>query len=417
MSSPTQSPPRGEADDWKPHVVIGVLIAIVLSLHPLQPGSFGTIDFIQYWSAWELMAHGRNPYDPSLLHATQSALIDGEARLVYSWNPPWTYTLLAPFLSLPFPTSATFWLVFEVLALLFIAAQTPKAIKVASLGPLWSIVATLAFLPTLFCLRYGQLGVLFTLAITLFLLAVNSQRFFLAGVSLLPLSAKPHLFLLCLVPGLVWLLQIPREAAKRFLVGAIGGGAVLVCLTLLVEPLSLRWWLAAMTADPSASLHLVPVQNWMPHTTATSIRVLIMATMGHNPTWPLIAVPLVSVVTTALYFLWRRQSIDWSTLLPPLLCLSLGTSSYGWIHDQTPLVLCQYLLLSLSLSATSRARPLLLALSISAQAVPLMLTVGSLMNFYWFFIVPWLYFGLLVAIPKLARAPDAPTTDGATRSG
>jgi hypothetical protein len=408
MNSPIQSIPRGEADDWKPYGLIGAILAIVIALHPLQLGSFGTFDFIQYWSAWELMVHGKNPYDPSLLHATQSALIDGEAGLVYSWNPPWTYTLLAPFLTLPFTASATIWMVFEVLALLFIAAQTPKALRVASLGPVWGTAATLAFLPTLYCLLYGQLGVLFALAIILFLLAVNNQRFFLAGLSLLPLSAKPHLFLLCLIPGVLWLLQIPREAAKRFLVGAIGGGALLVSLTFVVEPLSFRWWLTSMTADFGGSQHMIPFQNWMTHTTATSIRVL----MGNNPTWPLLAVPLASFITTALYFLWRRPSIDWSTLLPPLLCLSLATSSYGWIYDQTTLVFCQYLLLSLTLSTTSRARSWLLAITLSAQVVPLILILSSLMQFHWFFIAPWLYFGLMVAIPKLARVTDTPTTRG-----
>ena len=263
MNSLIQSIPRGEADDWKPYAVIGVILATVIALHPLKPGSFGTFDFIQYWSAWELMLQGRNPYDPSLLHATQSALIDGEAELVYSWNPPWTYTLLAPFLTLPFTASATIWMVFEVLALLFIAAQTPKAIRVASLGPVWGTAATLAFRPTLYCLRYGQLGIFFALSVTCFLLTVNNKNYRLAGLSLLPLSAKPHLFLLCVIPGIVWLTQIPRTARRDFLIASCTGAAFLALATMLIQPHAFMWWFQSMTADVSSTSGLVPYQNWI----------------------------------------------------------------------------------------------------------------------------------------------------------
>jgi hypothetical protein len=413
MSSPIQSPPRGEADDWKPYVVVGVILATVISLNPLQPDSFGTIDFIQYWSAWELMLQGRNPYDPSLLHATQSALIDGESKLVYSWNPPLTYTLLAPFLTFPFAASATIWLVFEMAALLFIAAKAPKALKVTPLGPVWGTGTTLAFLPTLLSLSYGQLGIFFALSVTCFLLTVNNKNYRLAGLSLLPLSAKPHLFLLCVIPGIVWLTQIPRTARRDFLIASCTGAAFLALATMLIQPHAFMWWFQSMTADVSSTSGLVPYQNWMAHTTASGIRILALALTGTLPTWPLAVVPLTAGIATSLYFFFRRPSIEWSTTLPSMLCLSLATSSYGWAFDQTALVLCNYLLVARAVSCANRivGRRLLLAV-ISVQVIPFVLIEASLWRYHWFLIFPWVYLALLLATQKLTALPSH---SGATR--
>jgi hypothetical protein len=386
---------------WIPYTIIFGAVGLVLVLFPPQVGSFGTIDFVQYWSAWNLLLQGKNPYDPALLHQAQSALASGSTALVFSWNPPWTYTMLAPFLMLPFTVAATAWLIFEVGALFFIAAQLPKALKLPSLGPVWGLVATTAFLPTLYSLRYGQLGILFTLSLICFLLAVNDRKFRLAGLALLPLSAKPHLFILCIIPGILWLRQIPREAMKNFLFGAIGGATILLLTTVMLEPLSIGWWLESMTSDFSSTSAMIPLQNWMAHTSVTAIRLLSIAFTGVNPTWPLFAVPLASCIATSLYFFLRKPRIEWNLILPPMLCLSLATSSYGWVFDQTILIPCQYLLLVQGVSHASSAvgRGILL-LTISVQVIPLALTMAALMTFHYFFLFPWIYLTLLLAIPR-----------------
>lgn len=404
MNPSVYSAPDNEFFDWKPYVALLAAIAIVLFFFPLKAGSFGTMDFIQYWSAWDLMVHGKNPYDPALLHETQIALTSGAAPLVYSWNPPWTYIVLAPLLELPFTAAANAWLILQVAALLFMATKLPKALKVPSLGPVWGAVAVLAFLPTLYTLRYGQLGVLFALSITCFLLAINNQNFRLAGLSLIPLSAKPHLFLLCAIPGILWLFQIPRASRRDFLVGAVGGGVVLLALTFATSPLSFTWWLASITSDGASASPLITFQNWMAHTTATAIRLLAIATTGHNPLWPLKVVPLISCFATALYFIWRRPTIDWSVTLPPILCLSLATASYGWVFDQTVLILCNYLIFARAFSKGWRSIEwYVLLVAVSVQVTLLVLTVTSLMFFHFFFLLPWLYLGLLTAVPQRER--------------
>ena len=404
---------RGDTSSWKVYAVIVGALAITLCIFPLQSDSFGTIDFIQYWSAWQLMTHGQNPYDPTLLHQTEEALRANPSGLIYSWNPPWTFTLLAPFLTLPFTASATIWMVFEMAALLFIAAKAPKALKVTPLGPVWGTGTTLAFLPTLLSLSYGQLGIFFELSVTCFLLTVNNKNYRLAGLSLLPLSAKPHLFLLCVIPGIVWLTQIPRTARRDFLIASCTGAAFLALATMLIQPHAFMWWFQSMTADVSSTSGLVPYQNWMAHTTASGIRILALALTGTLPTWPLAVVPLTAGIATSLYFFFRRPSIEWSTTLPSMLCLSLATSSYGWAFDQTALVLCNYLLVARAVSCANRivGRRLLLAV-ISVQVIPFVLIEASLWRYHWFLIFPWVYLALLLATQKLTALPSH---SGATR--
>jgi hypothetical protein len=411
MNPSAQSAPHTEVVDWSPYPVLFLALALALVLFPLHAGSFGTLDFIQYWTAWDLMCQGKNPYDSTLLSEAQVALTSGATPLVYSWNPPWTYTLLAPFLALPFSKSATTWLIFEIGALLFITAKTPQAFKIPSLGPVWSAVAILAFLPTLYTLRYGQLGILFALSLTCFLLALDKSNYRLAGLSLLPLSAKPHLFMLCIIPGVVWLFQLPRAAKREFLVGVIGGIVMLFSLTLVIAPLTFQWWIESMTADVTSTSGIVPFQNWMAHTTVTGIRILAIALTGDNPSWPLVVIPLLSCMATSIYFFVRRPTIRWNTILLPILCLSLATASYGWVFDQTVLASCQYLLFAHALSRSRAAlRYVIIVVTISVQAIPLALTATSIMFFHYFFLLPWIYLALLFAIFALKDKPNHEAT-------
>lgn len=393
--------PSSEMSPWKAHSVTVALVALALVLFPLQIHSFGTIDFIQYWSAWKLLASGQNPYDSNLLYETQIALTSGESEPIFSWNPPWTYTLLAPFLAFPLSVGASLWCLFGFASVFFIATSASRALKVRDLGLTGATFAVLVFLQLWYSIGYGQLGVLFALSVTCFLVAVNAGRYGLAGLSLLPLTLKPHLFLLCAVPGILWLFQIPTAAAKRFLAGAIGGFTLLVAITLLMAPSVVAWWIEAMTRGPGSEGHFVHFQSWLTHTTASATRVLLFHTHGLYTTWPIVTIPVAAFALTSIYFWRRRPVIDWSLLLPPMLCLSLATSSYGWVYDQAPLVLCQYLLFA---RASECSNQLLKYGTFSAlillQVVPLLLiTLFGLPAFY-FFCVPWALLALLYISSK-----------------
>ena len=389
---------RGDTSPWKVYAVIVGALAITLCIFPLQSDSFGTIDFIQYWSAWQLMTHGQNPYDPTLLHQTEEALRANPSGLIYSWNPPWTFTLLAPFLALPFTVAATAWCLFQVSALFFIATKAPRALKMDEPGLIWTASATLIFLPSLYSIQYGQLGILFALSVTAFLLAVNNKAYGYAGLSLLPLSVKPHLFFLCVAPCLLWLTRISPKERNRFLLGGAGGFALLITATLALEPSLLVWWLDAMTGASSDD-HLTHFQHWKTNTTVTAVRLLVQETSGLNPSWPLVVIPGATFIATFLYFCIRRPVIEWPTILPPLLCLSLATSSYGWIYDQAVLVLCPLSMCALALSRNDvRSRGIILFAAISPQILLLISIAVTARSVDAFFVLPWVYLILLLIV-------------------
>jgi hypothetical protein len=390
MSLSIDQAPRKNTEAWKPYTVIIGALAIILYFLPFDTGSFGTIDFVQYWSAWKLMAQGQNPYDPFLLHNIQSALSSAPSPLIYSWNPPWTFTLLAPFHLPSFLGAAKLWCLFQVCSLLFIASKAPKALNVPNIGVVGGACVALAFLPSLYTIFYGQLGTLFALACTCFLLALRRHSYALAGISLLPLTLKPHLFVLLAIPGIVWLMQIPRAAAVRFLLGSMGGFALLIGVTYAVEPSSISWWLNAMLGPYIAHPQRIHYQQWMTHTPATALRLALLHIYGVNPTWPLLVIPAGGFVLTALYFFIRRPFINWTTLLPSMLCLSFASSSYAWVYDQPPLVLCQYLLISHALNGRRDAiSSSILIGCVGIQLAPLLLAATNNLPGYAFFLMPW----------------------------
>jgi hypothetical protein len=137
----------------------------------------------------------------------------------------------------------------------------------------------------------------------------------------------------------------------------------------------------------------------MTHTTATATRLFLIDTINSNPTWPLTVIPGIACITTFLYFMIRRPIIEWPTLLPRVLCISLGTSSYGWIHDQTVLVLCPLLLVSIALSRESaRSRALIISAALLPQLISLAYVASSPQAMRAFFILPWVYLLLLLIV-------------------
>jgi hypothetical protein len=393
---------------WGPYAVILALVGVLLALVPFQSQSFGTIDFIQYWSAWRLISTGANPYDPELLHETQAALVANTPALVFSWNPPWTYTLLSPFLAFPFSIAAKLWCLFQVAILLVVAATGSKALRAPPLSTVGAAFAALFFVPSLYSIRYGQLGTLFALALVCFLLCVNSRRYMLAGLSLLPLSVKPHLFILLVIPGVVWITQIPRECATRFIGGALGGFVALVGMTLVLAPDSLSWWITAATQTTTADFGLVHFERWQTHTMATAVRALLDSAQGAAPRWPMVMIPATAFTLTSLYFWLRRPTIEWSHVLPPMICLSIATSSYGWVYDQSALLLCNYLLFARVSRLTEKwiAVGFILAI-ISVQTLPILLMSGMGLPPYSFFLLPWALLALLSLLSRSAARAGA----------
>src|SRR5215470_9383175 len=84
-------------------------------------GSPGTSDFIEYWSAGQLLREGDSPYDFKKLYQRQLQLGSRHEFPIIMWNPPWLLVWIYPLLWLPFLSAALMWVVLSG-ALLLISA-------------------------------------------------------------------------------------------------------------------------------------------------------------------------------------------------------------------------------------------------------------------------------------------------------
>jgi hypothetical protein len=369
---------------------IAALVSVVIVLHvisalfPLDYGSFGTIDFIQYWRSWGILVGDKNPYDHALVSAQHFMNVDSSTPLVVSWNPPWTFVLLAPFLSEAFGPSARLWMLIQFLLLGVIAMVTPAALSDRRMGLLLRAATVMIFFPTLNSLYFGQLGILLAASVALFLFCQQRGALFAAGLFLVPLSVKPHLFLLLVPPGLKWLAGLPRPQAYRFLGGACGGLALLIGCTTVISPSSIPNWLSAIQFDsrqPSVA-GAVPLAFWQTANISTWLRILCAS--DHVPEWPLRVVPLVALALTTGWFIMSKKPIVWRDIAPPLLCLALITSNYGWVYDQSVLVVLQMAIICGALELPSRTlRLATIALAFAAQILAIYLSDSPQHHFVW----------------------------------
>lgn len=374
-------------------VVLSAVIAITFGFG-LPLGADGTRDFVQYWSAWRLLQQGINPYDAALMHSVQASVGQPPGITTMMWNPPWVPVLLSPILDLPFETAALVWFVCNLSIMLVVGACIPRALGYQS-PPLWVYGAGACFLPCIDCLKWGQLSLVHTLGFVLFLYCVRNTWYLLTGVVTALLMSKPHLFVLCIVPGFFWFVGLKKTSRQALIVGAGMATITLTAITLLYCPNAFAWWMEGIRG-PTTGLGVVSVREWQTATLATIVRTVIWSSTGSPPDWPLWAFPLLGGVLTAAYFRVRRQPIVWSDSAPALLCLSCLFASYGWFYDQSVLIVSHfYLLCRAAGDCSPRARYVTLAGLAVIQGTIIainLLTVSAQHYYVW---VPAAYLGLI----------------------
>src|SRR5689334_13988397 len=97
-------------------------MVLTLALEQQPQWAFGTRDFIQYWSAFQLWQSGANPFDAlQVLRLQERTAFPGPIP-VLMWNPPWLLTILSPILNRSFQSAAQLWVICNALLFLLIAA-------------------------------------------------------------------------------------------------------------------------------------------------------------------------------------------------------------------------------------------------------------------------------------------------------
>ena len=173
-------------------------------------GTEAVTDFVDFWAASRLLITGGNPFSPSEVLALQQSVGYGESKPLLMWNPPWTLSFILPFGAMDFQLSRFCWLLMNVFFIL-LSAQKLWAIygQPERKSYLPGIVA-FTFVPTLMVLIIGQISPLILLGIVGFLHFERKNQLFLAGVSTVIISVKPHLFYLFWLGLILWVWQERR---------------------------------------------------------------------------------------------------------------------------------------------------------------------------------------------------------------
>jgi len=361
-----------------PMLIAGSYLFIQPELLPI-----GAQDFIEYWTSWQLFSSGRNPYDPQAMMTLQQSLRPETATPLMMWNPPWIFLFLWLPLQFDFPAASGIWLTFNI-GFLAATAVLCRRLYFSDLAAAKSLPLILCcLLPVAQCLLLGQIGLLLALSVALLLWSLRHQKDPISGLTLVPLSLKPHLFYLF---GLVLFWWICRERRYRILAWAFVFFSAAVFWCEWLAPGSVSRWLDTMQGQKDGSVHIF---DWAVGTLVGAVRQGIWNVTGVAPAWPALLIPAITAIMTLMFLLSRSRREDWQQFFPPVLALSVFTSPFGWIFDSSCLLVTHASALSLALlsNAPSGSKRIFLGAVLAAQllsllAANLILTQHSALFFF-----------------------------------
>jgi len=300
-------------------VLAGVVFLIALFELSLPPQGAATRDFIGYWAAGQQIVHGANPYSAGEVLRLEKAVGLGSLQIKITPSPPVGLALVLPLGFLSAKNGLVFWLVAQVACLS------------AALGVVWLLAGKPAsrlhllgylFAPAIACLMAGQLGIFFLLGASLFFLW-HEERPLFAGMALLPMTLKPHLFLPI---ALVLLLWVAWRRKPQILIGLLAAMAASYALVLTFDP---RAW-----AQFLSMLHSGLVGDRFAPTLSAYFRLDV----APAAVW-LEYLPTELACLWAVAFFWtRRHRWTWTDHGQLILLVSLMCAPYAWITDEAVLL-------------------------------------------------------------------------------
>jgi len=350
-------------------VAVGALLVVGIVVFGLDRNAATSKDFLQYWSAEQLLAHGGNPYDPAATLQLERSVGFKEHFPLITLSPPVAFFFALPLAWVGVNTGLTCWM------LLLLASM------LASVWLVWLLegrpqsryhLIGIFFPPVLRCIMAGQLGIFFLLEIALFLYLQKSRPFW-AGAALVFCSLKPHLFLPCFLVLLLWSVCKRRF---RILGGFFAALAVSSGLTLLLDR---QIW-----AQYGHLARTTGIMNEFLPTLSVWMRFLV------NPAdrWIEFLPEIAGCIWAAWYFWTRRERWDWMDQGLLVLVVGLACSPYSWYTDQA--LLLPAIVAGLNKSEKSAASLILFALIAGIGLIALVADVKLTSGFFVWTVPAWL---------------------------
>ena len=311
---------------------IGIFAAVLLGIIYLKPCTFGTWDFLQYWTAAKIVLLGANPYDPQLMHSAQSGLACDRSFTipVLFWNPPLALGLVMPLAFMSFEVASAVWMFISVVLLVMSMELLFRTLSIPANKRSLLMVLLVSVPGVYLTLWWGQISLWLLFGFALFIHLSIGRKIgidgsFLAGLSLSLTLIKPHLLFL---PYLFLLITSVRTRRFRTIVGLIVGGLALGMLSLIFKPdiWSVYW----------QTLQSAPPFYWKTASFGSYFQELFD---GELPVSVARFVPIVIATILSLPVMLKafRKGRELQVLLL-LTCLSLLFSPYGWAFDQVLLI-------------------------------------------------------------------------------
>lgn len=284
-------------------------------------------DFIQYWSAYNLLITQQNPYDPQSMYLVQREIFSNSPEIIMMWNPPWVALILSPLLCMDYQTAYSVFTVFNSLLFVLGSILIFSCISSQNDRSQRLLVIALAAInyPLLDCIRSGQLGVFLFFGSALVLFGISQNSFRIGGVGVAILSAKPHLIL----PYLVVAGFFNENIRRCFLHGCIYI-AFLFALGELFAPGSSAEWIHALFNQPHHPM-VTPILEWRSDSFSGFLRGLSFNFTNTRADWLMSVLPLFGLLITFWY--GKKKGIDFSSLVFFLIPISLLFAPYGWFSD------------------------------------------------------------------------------------
>ena len=288
-------------------------------------GQFGTHDFVQYWTAGQLLLDGKNPFNWETNFTLQKTLEVTRSFPLVMQNPPWLLAWLYPLLLLPFGMSAFIWCLLSTLLILFCGTvawylgEPKKSLRNIVLSQIF----TISFAPVFFLTLNGQSSTLILVGVTGFLLFFTKQRYLLAGLFMGLTAVKPHqAYLLWILYG--WIIISQRNI--RLLVGALVSISLPLLFIVLYSPDIMAQYVEHMNSVQTKIKWLCPT---------------IGSFLYRYFQIPYIQfLPALLAIIGFLIFLSKSQSLTDPKLAHYAILISLPTSPYGsWTSDMVILLI------------------------------------------------------------------------------
>ena len=279
----------------------------------------GDRDYLQYWTAEQLLVHGGNPYDPSATWRVERAAGLFRDSPLITLSPPIAFFFDYPLGWVKPDTGLVLWMTLSFASMLI------------SVWLLWILqgrpnnyyhLVGLIFPPTLWCFMSGQIGVFFLLELVLFLYWHKSHPFW-AGAALVFCSLKPHLFIPCFLVLVLW--SIHKRSLRVF----AGFFTALAASSLLTLSLDRQIWSQYLRL-----MHQQRVMDIFLPTASVGLRFLL----DRNARWIEFAPDAIACAWAVWYFWSRRQRWEWMNEGLLVLVVSVAVAPYSFYTDQTVLV-------------------------------------------------------------------------------